>query len=400
MGAGECAVLDSQQAHDSLVIAIAESPEEKQRVYRFRYSVYVDEMGKRNLSCADHDRKILTDDLDASATLFYADSGGQLVATLRRNLVGCDGMPEAYRDIYDLAAFEGFAPESLSLSSRLMIAREMRGSPALARLLVGAYEDALVRGRRLDLCNCSPSLVDLYEHLGYRRYKDNFMDPDVGYRVPMALVVRDEAHLEALRSPFLRKLRAHKQEGDQADGTAAWFTERFGASSRVAASMLRGPDFWNFLAEKLRPSPAQRVPLLAGLSEEEAQVVLQKGTVLTCRKGERIVRINDVTREMYVLLTGLIEVRSASGQTSIAVFGPGQIIGEIGCILGCQRDGDVVAVEDSEILVISRAHIERLIANQPDLAARTLMNLSRILCERLAASIRIRIAAEDRDTAT
>jgi len=376
-------------------IAVAHSPEDRQRVYRFRYTIYVNEMGKRDLSYADHEGKILTDDLDESGTLFYAESGGAVVATLRRNQVGGNDLPAEYRDIYDLPSFAEFPPSVLSFSSRLMIARDMRGSPTLAKLLVTAYEHGITQGVLFDFCNCSPGLVDLYEHLGYRRYTDNFIDPDVGYRVPMVLVAHDEHHLRRVRSPLLRRLRSLRAQIDTTNGTAGWFRRTFPASSRVTASMLKGENFWAFLADKLRPSPTESVPLLEDLSVDEAQTLLHKGTVLQCRQGERIIRINDVSSEMYLVLSGLIEVRSETGKTSIAVFGPGQIIGEIGCILGCERTGNVVAVDDSEILVISRAHIERLIANQPQLAAKTLMNLSRVLCERLVASIRVRLAAED-----
>jgi len=394
MSAGECAVLTPSEAPGVTTIALARSPEDRQRVYRFRYAIYVDEMGKRDLSYADHDDKTLIDDLDESATLFYVERGGELVATLRRNRFGDGGPPQACRDVYDLEAFAEFSPPALSLSSRLMIAREMRGSPTLPKLLVTAYEHAITEGVLFDFCSCSPGLVDLYEHLGYRRYKDNVIDPDAGYRVPMVLVVHDEDHLSDVRSPLLRRLRSHRARVDAANGTPAWFRRRFPAACRVAEWMLEGGDFWTFLADKLRPSPTQCTPLLEGLSVDEARTILQKGTVLRCRAGERIIRINDLAREMYLVLSGLIEVRSETGRTSIAVFGPGQIIGEIGCLLGCERTGNVVAVADSEILVISRAHIERLIATQPQLAARTLMNLSRVLCERLVASIRLRLAAE------
>ena len=47
---------------------VAESIAEREAVYRFRYSVYVEEM-KKPLASADHAREVITDDLDAYSTI-------------------------------------------------------------------------------------------------------------------------------------------------------------------------------------------------------------------------------------------------------------------------------------------------------------------------------------------
>jgi len=382
------------QAPGAVRIALADSPEERQRVYKFRYQVYVEEMGKQNISCADHAAGILSDDLDESSALFYVESDGRLVATMRLTMAADSDIPDVYRDIYALDEFGGFPAAAQSFSSRLMIARDMRGSITLHRLLATAYEHGLTGGALFNFCHCSPSLVGLYEHLGYRRYKDNFIDPDVGYRVPMALVVRDEEHMAAVRSPFLRKLRSCQFDDDGLD-EADWFATRFPASSRVRPFMLRGEDFWAFMTKRFLAAPSGQSTLLEGLSDDETKLLLQKAVALTCRQGERIVRINDVVGEMYLILSGFIEIRPPDGRMPVAFFGPGEVIGEIGCILGCERSGNVVAATNSEILVISRAQIEQMIANQPALAAKALFNLSRVLCERLVAGIRARMITAD-----
>lgn len=154
--------------------------------------------------------------------------------------------------------------------------------------------------------------------------------------------------------------------------------------------MLSDEDFWRFLASRFHASPEDHIPLLAGMNEQEAQEFLQKGTILKFDQGEKIIRVNDVGSEMYVVLSGLIQVLSPVDGSSVAVFGPGQVIGEIGLLLGCGRTANVVAVDSGEILVIDRAHLVRMMEKQPALAAKALFNLCGILSERLVAETRLR----------
>ena len=168
-------------------IAIAETDDEKARVYSFRYQIYVEEQGKDNLSYADHSHRIIEDELDETGIQFFACEGEHLLATIRVNF-GKDCPPSQQQiDIYGLSPFlEKFSVNDLSFTSRLMVTRDKRGSIILNSLLGFAYKYAILQGVRLDFCHCQPSLVQVYQHLGYRRYKENFVDPGTGYRVPMA----------------------------------------------------------------------------------------------------------------------------------------------------------------------------------------------------------------------
>jgi len=62
--------------------------------------------------------------------------------------------------------------------------------------------------------------------------------------------------------------------------------------------------------------------------------------------------------------------------------------GEIAFIASVKRSADVVALADSEILVVSQAFLKKLMKSSPELASKVLFNLSRVLCERLVFSTR------------
>ena len=61
---------------------LAATEEEKEAVYRFRYDVYVEEMGRYG-EAADHENRRLVEPEDETARIWYAAEDGQVVATQR-----------------------------------------------------------------------------------------------------------------------------------------------------------------------------------------------------------------------------------------------------------------------------------------------------------------------------
>jgi predicted GNAT family N-acyltransferase len=375
---------DEKKPHVEVRQACTE--EERRRIYRFRYQVYVDEMGKRP-GYADHERRELYDALDDWAVLLYAQADGEVIATLRLNQASDREFPEYWRRIYQLSRFSRFPAASLSMSSRLMVARAWRGSTALGGLLVAIYELARKRGVQFDFCNCSPALVEFYEQLGYQRFGDGFMDEDAGYHVPMVLVAEDVAHLRRVRSPFLRLARRM----ENSDETARWFAAEFQhVGGHVNKRLVTADEFWSILSERLHAAPVQGIPLLDGLDEDEARRFLDTGTVLHLKAGDTLIRTGDVGDEMFVILSGVAEVigRSGGRSHSLAVLGVGQIIGEIAFVSHRPRSADVVASTDMQVLILTQAFLKRALRKMPDITARVLLNLSLILAQRLRQSTR------------
>jgi N-acyl amino acid synthase FeeM len=199
-------------------VTVATTEEERIRVYQFRYSIYVEEMGK-NLSYANHAEKILRDELDGGATLLYVTHDTSIIASLR--IVWGEGGPAPDRTIedYGLVRFSTFSSGAFSYTSRMMIAPAWRRSRALVALVEKAYQLMRARVIRFDFINCAPHLVPFFERMGHRRYKPAFIDPDVGYRVPMVLLLEDLEHLLLVRSPLVREARRWKNDPD----IACWF---------------------------------------------------------------------------------------------------------------------------------------------------------------------------------
>ena len=90
-----------------------------------------------------------------------------------------------------------------------------------------------------------------------------------------------------------------------------------------------------------------------------------------------------VGRNLFVVLDGTVEVRD-EGETPVAVFGPGDVFGEMAFLLERPRSKDVYAASEGvRVLSLSEAMLRQMIKSDPAIAAQLLLNISKMLCLRL-----------------
>ena len=371
-------------------ILLAVSEAERQEVYRFRYAVYVEEMGKSPPD-ANYERRVLMDRFDATASLYLLRDGeGALVGTLRINhLAALESAQEALRPIPLEPLLEQAPLKNLSYTSRLMLRADWRGGSSLALLCNRIFADSLEEGIRFDLCHAHPGLIELYEQLGYRRFCAGITLPGVGYQVPMLLALRDRAHLRRCRSPLMRNpaLARVLESEDNAEGDRLWLAQQsqryWGLNHRLV-----DPDhFWALAGDALR-QPAQGLPLLQGLSDEQSRRLLKTGTVMQCLAGDRIVSQGEPRQDLFVVMEGFAEIsREEQGQRlGLAVLKPGDVFGEMGFLGRSQRSADVVAATDMRVLVLTQAFLNKALRTQPEAMALVLRNLALVLSDRLSST--------------
>ncbi len=369
-------------------VSLATSPAEREEIYRFRYQIYVEEMGKSPPE-ADHRCRLFRDSFDGDSRLYaLRDVDGALVGTLRLNrLCELDCPDEALKPI-PMQPLLNHAPiETLSYTSRLMLRRDWRGGGGVALLFNRCFGDALQSGVRFDLCHANPGLVELYEQLGYRRFTCGVSLVGAGYQVPMLLALRDREHFRRSRSPLMRHPLLKTCEFEDRQGDGYWLD---GQSSRYWGlnHRLVNPDqFWEQVGVALCQSK-QVIPLLKGLDTQQARRLLKTGTVLYCMAGDRIVSQGESRQDLFVVMDGYAEVsRHENGhRLGLALLQPGDVFGEMG-FLGCQqRSADVVAETDVKVLVLTQAFLKKAMSTQPEAMAIVLRNLSLVLSERLAGT--------------
>ena len=125
----------------------------------------------------------------------------------------------------------------------------------------------------------------------------------------------------------------------------------------------------------------KQTPLFAEFSDREIQNVLTTARQQRFASGETIVKQGDTARVgFYLVLSGRVEVRK--DDQALAQLGPGQYFGEVALLVeDAPRSADVVALEDTECLVLTRWDLRSLISSHPDMALKMLSELARRLSD-------------------
>lgn len=360
-------------------VRVAETPREREDIFRFRYKVYVEDL-KKEVPGADHTQKMVRDEEDESGILLYvSDRTDKVVGTLRLNRLS-KGVSDDLRQLYGLDQFDDVPASQIAVASRFIVSPDAAGAgSALSQYALGwALEHAI----KLVFSYCSPHMVAGYEQLGFRRFKDNFSDP-VGYRVPMLLVLFDKDHLRRIGSPLYPSIGPMATQGDW----NGFFGRKFpDYNLPVNPRMYPQEEFWALIGEKLNSNPLESIPLFTGLNAEQAAVVMEAGTIIPIKAGDTLLAAGETGREFYLVLKGMVGVVLPGGDKPVSLLGPGEIVGEMAFLGKAPRTADVRALRDGEVMVLSEKSFLALADRQPALASQVSLNLARILSDRLAVT--------------
>ena len=371
------------ETSEKITIGPALSDEERDAVYRFRYRIYVEEMD-RYRSIADHKSKRLYEPDDDTSHIFHALSQGKVVGTMRLTWGGDGGINDRHIEQYDLKPFLAQVPaEQIVIGERFMIEPALRGSNLLFRLFTSYM--SFVNERRIQLVfgDCEPHLLNVYQGLGFRPYtRRNVNSPETGYLVPLVLVAEDLAYLRAIESPVVRVVNDF---GNDARVPEALGDLLAGGEAVLSQRLISMPTYWAAVASALTRFEDGRTTLFDGLDDDEIQLCLTKSNVIECSPGDRVLKKGNVAQNMFVVLSGTLEVRAEDDVK--AILSAGDMFGDIAFFLGLPRTLDVyAATEDVSVISLSETTLRTLMDNQPKTAAKLLQNIAKMLCFRLVST--------------
>jgi predicted RND superfamily exporter protein len=143
---------------------------------------------------------------------------------------------------------------------------------------------------------------------------------------------------------------------------------------------------WDLVGVRLGEHPQRTIPLFAGLRPAQARVVVLMGDLRRFAPGETIVHQGARGDEMYVIINGSADVWIEAGteRHRIAEMRRGDVFGEMGLVRGgTERSADVVAASEVEALAVDERFLQRIQRRYPRIASKVLLNLTRILSDRL-----------------
>jgi SulP family sulfate permease len=150
---------------------------------------------------------------------------------------------------------------------------------------------------------------------------------------------------------------------------------------RCEDALLGPPGLADARAE--HPAASGPDPLPSGLAARLERVSLPAGTVL--------IHQDEPPGDVYVLESGRLGVETTTHEGTrirLRTLRPGVVVGEVTLYTGIPRTADVVAEVPSVVLRIGRDAIDRLEAEEPELAAALHRWLATTLAERLTDSMR------------
>ncbi|HZZ91256.1 MAG TPA: GNAT family N-acetyltransferase [Usitatibacter sp.] len=186
-------------------IRVVTDAEGLEKIFAFRYRIYVEEM-HRFQKDADHARRRIRDSLDDGAINIAAFDGDEVVGVVRANESRQSSLG-AYESFFQLDRMGKDHPPHTSIVTRLMIAPHLRRSTLAVRLCIECYTLGLEEGIKWCFIDCNDHLVDFFRGLGFMPYIGKVDHEEYGEVTPMRLRLNDLEHLEAVRSPFAACLR-------------------------------------------------------------------------------------------------------------------------------------------------------------------------------------------------
>jgi Cyclic nucleotide-binding domain len=352
----------------------AQSEQDREEIFAFRYSVYVEELG-RYRRIADHERRWLIEPEDAHSVIYGARENGRVVATSRLTF-GEDGFSDRQLDHYGLAPFLADVPPRLiGVGERLMVAPDLRGSTVSMELRDLQREDVEARGVRLMFGACEPHLLSMNLSAGGRTYSErNINSEDAGYLIPLVFLAGDVDGLaEAIGSvdddghPCLPR------------SVGAALAQTGGVYS---ASPDTSDEYWAQVEATLERLHDEELHAFAGFNHSETQECISRSNIIECAPGDRVLKEGGSSHNLFLVLDGILEVRHRG--KLVNVLKPGDVFGELAFLLELPRQSDVfAATPDARILSLSDRTVHKLMADEPALAAKLLLNISRMLCGRL-----------------
>lgn len=356
-------------------VKLAETSAELQNIYRFRYKVYTDEMDF-HFPWANKEERLLQDPIDGQSLNFYVKNRqDEIVGVIRLVIFSDQSAPEGIIKKYHTHHFsEEFEGTNRIMISRFLVREDYRlHSKAAWKLIQECYHQCERNLAPLVFIDCSPHLVKFYEALGFRRYAPNFTDDVLGYKVPMVILLQDVDYLRKVSSPlyiFARKRRDARNLDD-------WYKTVF---PRFNDSMFTG----QFGAEKLMANLTAHASTLPSTFHKISQK-LKTSCLIDCRKGDYVIRQGEMGNEMYMILSGAFEVQFSAQENkteSLGILGPGDVFGELGFLVRSPRTSSLVALEDSQLLMIAADKVEQIVDMHPKESAELFLDLIKLMAQR------------------
>ncbi|HEX4382208.1 MAG TPA: cyclic nucleotide-binding domain-containing protein [Myxococcales bacterium] len=341
----------------------AKTAAEREAIYKLRYSIYGKEL-RRDYPGMDHAQGLLKQAADETpeARLYYTGPAEAPTGTGRARV-----WDEPPHEIVEEFSLQSFPKARVAVLERLMVKPTLRGRLLLPALLWHGYEYMMKESVDLCVLTCVPGLLRHYLKLGARPYGAKLVEGASATEVPLLISMHDHAHSKRMGSFMYPQLKRLAKKSFDLKPLEPLFAPE--AQPLVVDAKL--------IVQELQLT---RPPLFEGAAESTLRLLAERAFIMSVEQGEMVVRKGTADREMYLVLSGELEVEGRNVRIKA-----GEPVGEIG-FLGTPgvRTATVRAARTSRLLVLRRKFLDDLAEKDAPAAYKLSRNLSRALADRFA----------------
>ena len=125
------------------------------------------------------------------------------------------------------------------------------------------------------------------------------------------------------------------------------------------------------------------VPIFEHLTEKELSEVVRLTHERTYKKDEHVFKKLAPAEGMYVILDGGVLITDSDSETIFATLESGDFFGELALLDEEPRSASAISTMPSRLIGFFRTDLLTLMKRSPELGNKILLNLSRVLGERL-----------------
>lgn len=361
----------------------AQTAEERQAIYRFRYQIYCKEQG-RETGGVHHDTETVWDDddeLDSSVHL-YTGTPQDITGVVRLCCWEPGQIPPRDFELLSLHVFPDVEHTRVAELGRLMIQPTMRGKLVIPSLARATYEFLAGEFRaRLAVAYCSAGLVKHYRKLGFRPYCAPLVPTSDGMHVALVTLLSDVDFHKQAGSPVVGQVRKYFSAADSKRDLERYGPLLVEESTPIEADPAR---IWAEIQAEFVADGANQPSFLQSLPEKTVKLLSSSGLIINIEANTLVTKAGFGEREMYVILDGIFEVTDLDGRR-LRIMSKGDLFGEIAFFRESgRRSASVRALNEGKLLVLRRRVLIEMMQSEPQSAAQILFNMGRVLSERLA----------------
>ncbi|MBD3344512.1 MAG: cyclic nucleotide-binding domain-containing protein [Chitinivibrionales bacterium] len=139
-----------------------------------------------------------------------------------------------------------------------------------------------------------------------------------------------------------------------------------------------------YTLEQLLPI-LKKVTIFAGLGEENISRIAEKCEIVKFPAGDVIIREGEQGKDILIIISGTAKVILDIDREALEIIqlGAGKCLGEVSVIGILNHSASVVAIEDIEVLVLSRKIMMEIFDRDKNLFSILILNIARELARRL-----------------